>query len=270
MPQLLLSQQAPSLMDIASWDRPMIRGKLREFPLPDLLAMLASSAKTGLLRLEYPRWQLNTSFAFIDGRIGRTLTPFAPRITEMMLDYGFSTDYVGVLGHMSSDDFNRNMTDELSKTLVLQVLRRRIEIALLPIFEQPEGSFEFYVSDASAFIEPGVDPNTIILDLSRRVDELRRTGGDKLEPDQVFVLSNNATQLSPDAPALSSTELRVLAALDDLLNLCDVSYISKLAWDDLAKAIISLRKRNIIDQHPDRIHIGFLLENELEMENDFL
>lgn len=248
----------------------MIRGKLREFPLPDLLAMLASGKKTGLLRLEYPNWQLNTAFSFIDGRIGRTLTPFAPRITEMMLDYGFSADYVGVLSRISSDDFNRNIADEMSKTLVLQVLRRRVEIALLPIFEQPEGSFEFYVSDATAFIEPGVDPNTVLLDLSRRLDELRRLGGSSLEPDQVFVLSNNATQLSPDSPALSATELRVIAALDDLLNLCDVSYISKLAWDDLVKAVLSLRKRAIIDQHPDRINIGFLLENELESENDFL
>jgi hypothetical protein len=248
----------------------MIRGKLREFLLADLLSMLASGKKTGLLRLEYPRWQLNTSFSFIDGRIGRTLTPFAPRITEMMLDYGFSADYVDVLSRMSSDDFNRNVTDEMSKTLVLQVLRRRIEIALLPLFEQPEGSFEFYVSDASAFVEPGVDPNTMLLDLSRRLDELRRVGGDKLEPNQVFVLSNKATHLSPDTPALSPTELRVIAALDDLLNLCDVSYISKLAWDDLARAIISLQKRNIIDQHPDRINIGFLLENELETEHDVL
>jgi len=248
----------------------MIRGTLREFPLPDLLTMLGSGKKTGLLRLEYAQWQLNTVFSFVEGRIGRVLTPFAPRISEMMLDVGFASDYVDLLSSMRSSDFNLNVNDAMAKALVLQVLRRRIEIALMPLFESEDGVFEFFVSDSSAFIEPGVDPNTVLLDISRRLDELHRISDIPLEPDQVFVLSDKAASLSPDAPALNFAEMRVIAALDDLLNVCDVSYISRLAWDDLARAMTTLRKRGIVDMHVDRIHVGFLQESELEAGADLL
>ena len=231
----------------------ILKGNLADLPLVQLLDTIASGRKTGVLRLEHPTLGVSTTLSFSEGRMGRALTPFAPRLTELMRRFGVADVYLDELrrrGHDTLDELNSVRDyDPVAQMILMQSVRRRHEMALMPIFEESDGHFRLLLSQVpDGFIAPGIDTLSLSLDLIRRRDEMSTLSGEhRWHPhDRFELVTDPSTPYSPRA--LDLFGYRVLNALTESSSLHDLAYNSALVWDEMVRGLHSLVERGFAQQ----------------------
>lgn len=231
----------------------ILKGDLADLPLAQLLDTIASGRKTGVLELEHPNLGVSTTLSFSEGRMGRVLTPFAPRLTELMHRFGVADIYLSELrrrGHDTLEELNSVRDyDPVAQMILMQSVRRRHEMALMPIFEETDGHFRLLLSQVpNGFIAPGIDTLSLSLDIIRRRDEISALPGDyRWHPHDRFELVTDSSK--PYAPrALDLFGYRVLNALTESSSLRDLALHSALVWDEMVRGLHGLVERGFARQ----------------------
>ena len=228
-------------------------GTLADIPLPKLLRRIYSSRKTGVLLLNYPDERLNSRFFFAGGRIGHVLTPFGPKISDVLASRGAPSQRVKALQqYLRSNERQRTqmLQEGKVKTRFLALaLESRVRIALFPIFSNTSGSFEFHEGEKPAgFIEPGADTYKIITDIGQRLEELNEYGAWTLSPFDTFRVVGDVGDFSKGTGDFTVLEWRILAALFEPRSLLQISTELILNWDELLRVLLLLERRNIVEQ----------------------
>ncbi len=142
-----------------------LTGHLEDLPLLDMLQIVAFSRKTGYLKVEGPPGK--GGVVFKEGLV--------------VCAYSWSTL-----------KFLRKIGDDPQGAHTIAVLQKQIEISLQELAGLHEGKFHFQVTDAipaeldglviAPFIlHQGINPEALLLDLAREMDEGRRETSDMLE-----------------------------------------------------------------------------------------
>ncbi len=227
-----------------------LAGNLSDLPLIQLLDMVASGRKTGVLEISYPLLNANTALSFADGRVGRVVTPFAPRLTEVMRRFGVPKPYLDELRRRNNESLEElnsiHEYDPVAQVILMQSVRRRHEMALMPIFEEEEGEFVFLFSNVpDGFITPGIDTMALSLDIVKRRDEIQAlTDGYRWHPLDRFELVTDATK-TYQSRALNLFSYQVLNALTEPHTLQSLAVESALVWDEMIKGLYSLLERGL-------------------------
>jgi hypothetical protein len=236
-----------------SVEQNILEGNLADLPLAQLLDTVASGRKTGGLQLEHPKLGVSTTLSFSGGRMGRVLTPFAPRLTELMRRFGVADVYLNELrrrGHDTLEELNSVRDyDPVAQMILMQSVRRRHEMALMPIFEETNGHFTLLLSQVpDGFIAPGIDTLSLSLDIIKRRDEMSALSGDySWHPYDRFELVTDPSK--PYEPrALDLFGYRVLNALSESSSLHDLAFNSALVWDEMVRGLHDLVERGFARQ----------------------
>jgi len=144
-----------------------LKGRLEDLALLDILQIIAFSRKTGYLHIEGP--------------LGRGALVF--RNGHILCAYSWST--VGYLGQIASGNYRGDLDT---------IIRQQVEVSLRELTTLREGAFFFRLSesignqlgdvDISAFVgRPGVDPQHLLLEMAKDMDEEREDTALLVEPD---------------------------------------------------------------------------------------
>ena len=238
-----------------------IHGELTDTNLDALLAMIRSSLKTGVLKLKYSDSRYNTNYTFFQGIAGQVKTLFAAKISTIMKDYGVPDNVIEHLrGYKLSHTRSKLMitlndgSQALSSDLIAKAFKRRMLISLVPILERTDGNFELNLSQqATLTTKKGVDPVSISLEASRRLDELNTYNKEitSLGPDDAFVITEENANLSVQSQGFNAYEIRLLSIASEPITLLEAGIEARLSWDELLRAIATLVERKIINYVPN-------------------
>ncbi len=244
-----------------------ISGSLRTVPLSELLQVVHLSNKTGTLALDYADKRLNSRFAFAGGRVGRVLTPFAPKLGTVLKRCGATAKQLNafqVYLFKASEATQKKLVEagHVDLALLHQALREQVEMALLPIFHESDGAFLFHESGRPrGFVTPGVDIGKVSLDIVRRFDAISYLGAYTLNPFDRFKVVDDVGDFTRRTGDFTVQEWRVLSALFKSRTLQQIEASLDLSWDKLLKVLLLLERRGIIEQVPPHRHeIGTPLE----------
>ncbi len=234
-----------------------IQGNLIDTNLSMLLAMIRSSSKTGILKLKYPDPRYNTNYTFFEGMAGQVQTLFAAKISSIMRGYGVPEE---VLEHLRAQKRNgtgsklmitlEDGNQALSSDLIAQAFKRRMLMSLVPILQRTDGHFKLNLHKrVTLTTKKGVDPDSMSLEVSRRLDELMHYKKDitRLGPDDVFVVEEGKLGLSIHMQkTLSTYEIKLISVLSEPITLLRALVKARLSWDELLKTIATLQEKEII------------------------
>lgn len=237
-----------------------LKGNLKDTQLDSLLTLLGATRKTGILRLYYPDVVRKAAFALRRGKIGRVKTTFAPKLTDIMIERGASPKQVAILRQSQQGRATHGATmvsidSGIDYNIVIQALKRRIEMALMPLlfYDNKQGRFEFMAQPEddtldAIFIEPGIEAEHVTLDITRKVDELRHFSplARTLRPDDYFVINEEHAGLAMYAQTFGHYEWLIIRNLFEATSLVELAVKTKLAWDELLKSVIHLLERDRI------------------------
>ncbi|MDZ7704803.1 MAG: DUF4388 domain-containing protein [Trueperaceae bacterium] len=231
-----------------------ISGALRTVPLSELLQVVHLSNKTGTLVLNYRDERLNSRFAFGRGRVGRVLTPFAPKFSEMLGRCGATKKQLRIFYHYlyrarPAEQAQMVAAGSVDTMLLRRALTKQVEMALLPIFHQGDGTFLFHESGLPpGFVTPGVDIAKVSLDIVRRFDKIAELGPHTLNPFDRFKVVKDVGDFTRRTGDFTVQEWRILAALFRSRTLQQIEAGLGLSWDQLLEALLLLERRGIIEQ----------------------
>ncbi|MEM6427983.1 MAG: DUF4388 domain-containing protein [Deinococcota bacterium] len=228
-------------------------GTLQDTPLPELLQALHREARTGVLLINYPNERLNSAFSFSEGRIGRVLTPFAPKLSDFLISLGASSERLRELQvYLKADRRTREVMlaeGRVKPKFLTLALEARVEMALLPIFHNTTGVYEFQEGEQPiGFIEPGADPQKLSDDIAQRLDALADLGAFTLSPYDAFRVVGDVGDFSKRTSDFTILEWRILAALFKPRTLLQLSTELVLNWDSLLRVLLLLERRGIVEQ----------------------
>jgi hypothetical protein len=228
-----------------------LRGDLSNITLPQLFTLMRDTQKTGTLSLEYSNNKLNAHFAFSQGQVGRVRTHFAPRLTDMMLDMGASPEQIAALRNTKGKGISKvtviGSVHDIPFELTLNAMRKRHEMALLPIYNNTAGNFLFtFSASPEGFISPGIDPLKLALDVARRLDEIQHLSTSKLDPEKCFGINEIFEHQSVEMKSMGAEAVKLLSNLLEAKSLRRAALQSMLAWDELLKALDILLKNELV------------------------
>lgn len=220
-----------------------LKGKLSEITLTTLFEMLHMNAKTGVLKLCYEDPRFDTNIAVMNGYIGRLKTNFAPKLADMMRSMGAEENEIIRLRDFNLQGQKLTETQDLSlRQLLMESFRKRLEMALLPIFEKTDGDFLFhFLEEVDIIVAPGVNPTGLCLDVARRIDELRHYSRlcSRWSLDDEFQV-NTAPGVIVRTQTLNQNEVNVVKQLQQPTSIYDLTVKSEVAWDRLLMSLVSL------------------------------
>jgi len=248
-------------------------GTLHDTPLPALLQRLNREKKTGILLLNYPDERLNSAFSFAGGRIGRVLTPFAPKLSDFLISLGASSERLKELqAYLKADKRTREIMlaeGRVKPKFLTLALEARVEMALLPIFSNTTGRYEFQEGEQPVgFIEPGADPQKLGEDIAQRLDALADLGAFTLSPYDAFRVVGDVGDFSKRTSDFTILEWRILAALFKPRTLLQLSTELVLNWDSLLRVLLLLERRGIVEQVDINPETGeeYALDDDVKLE----
>jgi peroxiredoxin len=226
------------------------QGELGVLSLPEILGVIQMGRKSGVLNLSYPDNRFNTSLLFKNGRVGRILTPFAPRLGEVLAGLGVDRNQLEGEGENWAERLSRA---QVPPELISKALRSRVEMGLLPIFSFQKGRFDFAIDiPTTGFLDPGLELMSVILDLARRADELEASGGHYLDPFQQFHIASDPRDFAARMNDLTPSEYQIMGMLGETPLLRDLMQRLQWSWDQMSKSILELEKRGLIEMDPQR------------------
>jgi peroxiredoxin len=216
---------------------------LNVLSLPEMFTVISNGMKSGVLHVKTTQESLEVKFSFKRGKLGGVIGRNVPRTSDTLLRLGVPEERVAqfVAGLSAGIESSAVPTEALERALKL-----RIEIGLLPVWENTNGGFEFTPMDTPpGFLEPGLKIESLGLDMARRLDELNRFGGDRLGHDQVFAVVgiSDYTQIQTQ---LNAADWAILNALDGMLSVAQVGSQTVMRFDDVARSIFKLEELGFI------------------------
>jgi len=157
-------------------------GRLSAFALPDLLEFLRSARRTGLLLCRSAAGM--GSLHFRDGRIAAGSSPGTPKLGEILVrDRAISPVALRSLGTAEGEDFALGALlvreGAVDASAVKRALCQQIEATMRELFHWRDGEFAFNREaespDAQSPVAVDLDPQAVLLDLLKELDEASRT-----------------------------------------------------------------------------------------------
>ncbi|GIW26134.1 response regulator [Meiothermus sp.] len=238
----------------------MIRARLDEIELGDLLRALEGNRKSAIIRVSCPKLQGRIHIR--EGKIAYIQTHPGPHLGEYLVRFDYLTlEQVQELVKYQAQEnpgtplgllaLQQKMIreDELNDVLRAQTLE-----ALATILGQQEGELlaEPPPVDASQVLLPGVtDTSTILMEALRRLDEWKRG---TVDPEAVLQLAGDPTRhvLPPDA-------WTVLEALDGVKRARSVALECDLPEEQVYHLLYELKSRGILAEADVRPHDPLLM-----------
>ena len=223
-----------------------LQGQLGFLSLAEVFNIIASSRKTGILTLRFETQTL--TLAFLQGRLGGINGDGVPRISDALLSLGIPAERVGLLGQGLAKGTSpvrletqfSGAIEQLSAALCL-----RLEVALMPQWNNPNGLFEFAPKTSLlGLVEPGLSLDRVLLDITRRLDEL---GAVPYSPQQIFMIAERMGDLSHRLKLLMPSEWRVLSLLNGGQTLAQLSTAALMPWDELLQSVAYLERYGFIE-----------------------
>ncbi len=231
-----------------------LSGNLKTVAFPDILQLLATGKKTGVLELKTSTRQKEV--AFKDGNIihASSINSSEDLLGNMLVNRG----------KISKSDLERAITlhkqtgRQLGTTLIdmnifdkaeiAEVLKQQIEEIVYNLFSWKDGDFIFHEGAAPKNAPFLVDLNTmsVIMEGTRRIDEWLEIQK-VLPPDDVLLAISKAPKVHREEISLSIDEFRILGLINGERTLPDLINLSPVGEFPTCRAIYRLVVNNLIE-----------------------
>jgi len=230
-----------------------LSGNLATVSFPDILQLLATGKKTGVLEVKTSSRQKEV--AFKNGNI-----IFASSVNS-------SEDLLGNMllrrGKISKSDLERAITmhkqtgRQLGTTLIdmglfekeeiAEVLRLQIEEIVYNLFSWQDGDFVFHEGQAPKRAPFTVEMSTmnVVMEGTRRIDEWMEIQK-VLPPDDVLLDINKSPKLNRDELKISLDEFRLLALINGERSLPDLINVSPMGEFVTCRALYRLIQQKLV------------------------
>ncbi len=240
-------------------------GTFEVLGVSEVLQLVSSGQKTGVLRFAPLSAMLELKIAFRDGRVVGVSGRSVPKLADVLLKMGVSPQIVGSLGAALAQSKNTEVLRILGREKLEQSLRWRLEAGLLLLWNEAVGSFEFSSGEPPSSVETGLHLEPIMLEVARRTDELTRMAA--LRPDDVFNIAERVGDFSSALRSLMPADWNLLNAIDGSSPLAAVAVNAVLPWDELVRGVLHLEQIGFIE--PSVAQRGVLKKYSRLQKGDF-
>ena len=236
-----------------------LEGNLQDFSLADMMRLLESGAKTG--SLELTRDDERAIVSFREGRVcyaasPRYSEPLARRlVTEGIVSENQLRQALGLQKIQTQDKAGRRLAQILieegfvdARTLET-VVHEAIFEALLDLFLWDAGTIRFEPGDTSAQLEIGVlvSVETVLQEMTRRMDEWRRIRARISSLEAVFVISEAPEARGADIH-LSPAEWLVLSELHGGRSVRELMAVTGASDFEMTRTLYSMEVAGLVAQ----------------------
>jgi Domain of unknown function (DUF4388) len=247
-----------------------LAGNLKTISFPDILQLLATGKKTGVLQVSTAARQKEVAF-----RNGNIIYASSINSTE---------DLFGNLllrrGKISKSDLERAIAlhkqtgRQLGTTLVdmnlfdkdeiVECLRLQIEEIVYNLFSWQEGDFTFAENASPKKLPFAIELNTmnVIMEGTRRIDEwveIQKV----LPPDDILLRLNPSPKTKKDEVSLTLDEFRILTLIDGQKTLPELTNASPMGEFVTCRALYKLIVSGLVQAAGKAVR-----KEEVEVEND--
>ncbi len=215
--------------------------------VPEVLQLISSSGKTGVLRFAVPNPDLQCKIAFRDGRVVGVSGRCVPKLADVLLKLGVAPHVVGSLGAELSQHKSTQVLATLGREKLLEALRWRLESALLMLWSCAEGGFEFENGDSPALLELGLSVEAVMLEVARRTDEVQKWVLPAIQPEAIFNIAERVGDFSSVLRSLMPADWALLNALDGNSSLAMVASNALQLWDEFVPRVVHLEQSGLIE-----------------------
>jgi Domain of unknown function (DUF4388) len=220
-------------------------GTLDLLSLPELLQLVSNSKKTGVLRVLPSNPSLELKIALREGRLVGVTGRSVPKITDVLLRIGVSPQLVGTLGVALHQSKNPQVLQSLGRETLEKTLRWRLEFALMPVWTDLDGRFEFAAIEPPASLESGLLVEPIMLEVARRIDEISRLPA--ISPNTVYNIAERVGDFSSGLKTLMPADWNLLNAINGESDVLAVGVQALLPHDELCKRLSHLEQIGLIE-----------------------
>jgi len=231
-----------------------LAGNLKTVSFPDILQLMATGKKTGILEVKTATRQKEVAF-----KAGNIIFASSVNATEDLLG-----NMLLRRGKITKGDLERAITlhkqtgRQLGTTLIdmnlfdkeeiTEVLKLQIEEIVYNLFSWQEGDFVFHEDSAPKNAPFLIELNTmnVIMEGTRRIDEWMEIQK-VLPPDDVLLALARSPKVNRDEIRLSVEEFRILALIDGERTLPELIDQSPLGEFVTCRSIYSLVINNLIE-----------------------
>ncbi len=222
-------------------------GTLEVLGISEVLQLVSSSKKTGVLRFTPNNPNLELKLALRDGRVVGVSGRSVPKLADVLLKFGVSPQVVGSLGAALTQSKNPQVLNTIGREKLEQCLRWRLETGLLLLWQLQVGAFEFSHGEPPSTLESGLNLETVMLEVARRTDELSRILLPDVTPDTIYNIAERVGDFSSALRSLMPADWNLLNAIDGNSNLAAVAINAVLPWDELIRGINQLESIGFIE-----------------------
>jgi thioredoxin-dependent peroxiredoxin len=222
-------------------------GTLEVLGVSEVLQLISSSKKTGVLRFAPSNPNLELKLAVRDGRVVGVSGRSVPKLADVLLKFGVSPQIVGTLGAALTQGKNSQVLITLGREKLEQCLRFRLETGLLLLWQVQMGSFEFSHGEPPSTLETGLSLETVMLEVARRTDELSRVLLPDVTPETIYNIAERVGDFSSALRSLMPADWNLLNAIDGSSHLAAVAISAVLPWDELIRGINHLESIGFIE-----------------------
>ena len=234
-------------------------GNLKTLAFGDILQLIATGKKTGLLRLNRPRGA--KLIYFRDGNVISAASESAAeedRLGQLLLRRG----------QLSADDLQRALKRQtvsgkrlghtlielgiLERSVVIDALRAQVEEIVYSVFSYPSGDFQFVDGEVpdSGHILVELNSLNVMMEGARRFDEYTQIAHALPEGSTVLRLAPSP-RLTPPEITLSVEDADVLVAVNGDRTLDQIVAAGAHGEYVASKSLYKLIKSNLIEPCPD-------------------
>ena len=222
-------------------------GTLEILSVAEVLQLVSSSQKTGVLRFIPNNTNLELKLALREGRLIGISGRSVPKLADVLLKFGVSAQTVGQLGGALSQSKNPQVLQVLGREKLEQCLRWRAEVGLFFLWDIKQGEFEFSTGEPPSSFETGLALEPIMLEVARRTDELSHVLLPDVLPETIYNIAERVGDFSGSLRSLMPTHWNILNAIDGNTSLAEVGVHAVLPWDELVFHIIHLEQIGLIE-----------------------
>jgi tetratricopeptide (TPR) repeat protein len=223
-----------------------IRGSLREASLPDVLQLLAMGKKTGCLSVTH-RQAFGTIY-FDRGRICfASIVNRRDRLGDLLVKHGLITpaELEAAIGEQSKSPDRRLgeiliSLQLLAREELFQYIKHQIEEAVYYLFTWTQGTFSFEadIRPDAQDIQVSINPESLLLEGARRVDEWSLI--EKKIPSFDLVFALDRQRLDESAVAMTAEQETLVPLIDGDRDVAALVEESGLGEFEAGKAVYGL------------------------------
>jgi peroxiredoxin len=222
-------------------------GTLEVLGVSEVLQLISSSKKTGVLRFSPSNPNLELKIAFRDGRVVGVSGRSVPKLADVLLKFGVSPQVVGSLGVALSQSKNPEALNIVGREKLEQCLRWRLEAGLLLLWQLQLGVFEFNHGEPPSTLESGLNLEMVMLEVARRTDELSRVLLPDVTPETLYNIAERVGDFSSALRSLMPADWNLLNAIDGNSPLSAVAMNAVIPWDELIRGVNHLESIGFIE-----------------------